>query len=85
VVRHPNGHLTNPAAWYKSTDFSRLPALVFFDEKGRKVLETDALVKHQRMMNAINYVLERAYKKDWTYQRFSRNKAIERNINSSMK
>lgn len=78
-VRHPNGHLINPATWYKSTDFSRLPALLFFDEKGRKVLETDALVKHQRMMNAIYYVMERAYEKDWTYQRFARTKGIEKN------
>jgi hypothetical protein len=30
------------------------------------------------MMNSVNFVLEKAYKKGWTYQRFARSKAIER-------
>jgi len=77
-VRGPNGRLTTPAAWFKSTEFTRLPALMFFNEQGENVLQTDALVKRQRMMNAINYVLERAYEKGWSYQRFARAKGIAR-------
>ena len=78
---HPlrTGKRVTPAGWYQETGFTRLPALLFFDEKGNRVLETDALVKRKRMMNSLNYVLERAYEKDWTYQRFARSKAIERN------
>lgn len=79
TVIAPDGKRVTPAAWYQENGFSRVPALLFFDEKGNQVLETDALVKRQRMMNSLNYVLERAYEKDWTYQRFSRSKAIERN------
>ncbi len=77
-VRDPDGKLTTPTAWYESTNFARLPALVFFNERGEKVLETDALVIRQRMLNSIGYVLERAYEKNWTYQRFARAKGIEK-------
>jgi thioredoxin-related protein len=74
----PGGQRVTPAAWFEASAFSRTPALVFFDASGSMVLETDALVLRQRMMNSLNYVLERAYEKGWTYQRFARSKAIER-------
>ena len=74
----PDGKPTTPAQWWARTHFSRLPTLVFFAENGRQVLETDALVKRQRMLNSVNYVLQRAYEKDWTYQRFARTTAIEK-------
>jgi thioredoxin-related protein len=75
----PGGKRVTPAKWYMQSGFARVPALMFFDLKGNQVLETDALVKRNRMMNSLNYMLERAYEKDWTYQRFARSKAIERN------
>lgn len=80
IVLAPDGSRTTPAAWYRKTQFSRLPAMLFFDEKGNEVLKTDALVLKQRMMNCVNFVLEKAYRKNWTYQRFARSKAIERGL-----
>lgn len=77
-VLTPDGQRITPALWYAQTSLSRVPALLFFDKRGHEVLKTDALVLHQRMMNSLNYVLEEAYKKDWTYQQFARSKAIER-------
>ena len=74
----PTGERVTPASWFEQTSFSRVPALLFFDEKGNEVLKTDALVLRQRMMNSMNYVLERAYEKDWSYQRFARSKGLER-------
>lgn len=76
----PGGKRVTARRWYETAGYSRLPALAFFDEKGNEVLATDALVLRQRMMNSLNYVLERAYEKGWTYQRFARTKAIERNL-----
>jgi len=76
----PNGEFTTPARWYKESSFSRLPALMFFNETGKLSLKTDAYVLHNRMMNSINYMLEKAYLKDWTYQQFARSKGIERNL-----
>jgi len=77
-VLAPDGSRTTPADWYADTGFSRLPALLFFEERGKQVLSTDALVLRQRMLNSLMYTLERAYEKGWTYQRFARSKAIER-------
>jgi len=80
AVLMPNGEKATPASWFKQTTFARVPALLFFDEKGKEVLRTDALVKRQRMLNSAGFVLDRAYEKDWTYQRYSRSKSIERNL-----
>ncbi|EGV17074.1 thioredoxin family protein [Thiocapsa marina] len=77
-VLRPDGIRTTPMDWYAETGMSDLPALLFFDENGREVLRTDALVLRQRMMNSLMYTLERAYEKQWSYQRFARSKALER-------
>ena len=74
----PDGKLSTPAKWYTQSSFSRLPALMFFSESGSLSLKTDAYVLQNRMMNSINYMREKAYLKDWTYQQFARSKAIER-------
>jgi thioredoxin-related protein len=78
TIHAPGGNRVTPASWFKQTAFTRVPALLFFDEKGNEVLRTDALVLRQRMMNSLNYVLEGAYEKGWTYQRFARSKAMEK-------
>jgi thioredoxin-related protein len=80
VVVTPDGSRITPASWYKQEGFSRTPALLFFNETGHAALKTDNLVLEQRMVNSINYVNERAYLKGWSYQRFARTKAIERNL-----
>jgi len=74
----PQGKRATAASWYKQTGFSRVPALLFFDEKGNEVLSTDALVMRQRMQNSLSFMTERAYEKGWTYQRQARANAIKR-------
>ena len=81
----PDGTRTTPARWYQQQGFSRTPALLFFNEKGDTAIKTDNDMKEQRMMNSINYVNERAYEKGWSYQRFARTKAIERNLRKTAK
>ncbi len=76
----PNGKFTTPKKWYEESSFSRLPALMFFNETGKLSLKTDAYVLNNRMMNSINYMREKAYLKDWTYQQFARSKSIERSL-----
>jgi thioredoxin-related protein len=76
----PDGSETTPAAFYADSAMSRVPALMFYDESGRKALETDALVLESRMMNLINYTLDKAHEKEWTYQRYARTRAIERSL-----
>lgn len=85
TILMPNGQRSTPEKWYKETKFSRLPALLFFNEKGNNVLSTDAYVGEGRMMNSIGFMLEKAYKKGWTYQRFARSKSIARNLKNTEK
>lgn len=75
-VLAPDGQRITPSQWYQQTQFTQLPALLFFNESGAEVLKTDSFVRGTRMMNSLNYVLEKAYKKDWTYQQFARSKAL---------
>lgn len=77
-ILSPSGTQLTPAGWYGQTGFTRLPALLFFDKTGRQVLETDALVLQQRMLNSLRYVDQGAYDKGWTYQRFARERALEK-------
>lgn len=74
----PDGGRTTPAAWFERAEFTRTPALQFFDERNAEVLKTDTLVLRQRMRNSLLYVLEHAYAQGMTYQRFARSKSLER-------
>ena len=78
-VLAPDGRRTTPAAWYAAEGFSRVPALLFVDEAGNPVLRNDAVTERQRMLNMSGLVLDRKYVDGWTYQRYARSKAIERN------
>lgn len=75
----PDGKPTTAAKWFEREDFSRLPALLYVNETGQAVFKTDAVIERQRMLNASGLVLDRAYEKGWSYQRYARTKAIERN------
>jgi thioredoxin-related protein len=77
-VLTPDGQRTRPGAWYDSFGFTQLPALVFFNEQGKAVLSTDALVLESRMNNAIGFVTDRAYDRGWNYQRYARSQALEK-------
>ena len=74
----PDGRPTNGAAWFAREEFTRLPALLYADEAGQTVFKTDAVLERQRMLNACGLVLERAYEKGWSYQRYARSRALER-------
>jgi thioredoxin-related protein len=73
----PGGERATPAAWAERLDLSHSPSLVFFDEAGQQVFKVDSLVLHQRMLNSLEYVLEKAYEQGMTYQRFARSKALK--------
>lgn len=78
-VVSPAGQRITAADWYKNSDFARVPAWILVDPNGNESMKTDALVLKQRMMNSLNYMLDGAYEKGWTYQRFARSQAIKRN------
>jgi thioredoxin-related protein len=82
-VLTPAGERTTPAAWAEAQGFTQYPALVFFEEGGKQVLETDALVLKSRMLNSLGFVTERAYEQGWTYQRFARSRAVAKSAEQS--
>lgn len=77
-VLAPDGSRTTPRDWYQTLGFTELPALVFFDEGGRAVLSTDAVVLASRMQNSLGFVTDRAYEQGWTYQRYARSQAMKK-------
>jgi thioredoxin-related protein len=77
-VLTPAGERTDPKSWYAELGFTELPALVFFNESGKQVLATDALVLKSRMNNTIGFVTDRAYEQGWNYQRYARSQALKK-------
>jgi len=76
----PDGKRSTPADWYQQSTFSRLPALTFYSEEGKLSMKTDAYVLHNRMINLLKYMQEKAHLKNMTYQQFARSKAIKRSL-----
>lgn len=74
----PGGEVSTPAAWRAALELARLPALAWFDEDGRPVLVTDAVVGKTRFTHAQAYVRERAYARGWTFQRYARTQNLQR-------
>lgn len=77
-VLTPDGRKTTPRKWFESTGMNNQPAFLYFNEEGQESLRIDAVVMQSRMTNSLNYMLERVYEKDWTYQRFARSQARKR-------
>lgn len=74
----PDGRRAAPARWARELDLAHLPALVFFDEAGREVLRIDAIAYRQRVMRALEFVLDRAYLRGIPFQRYTREKTLGR-------
>lgn len=77
-VLGPRGEKFTPQGWVRRLGLSHSPAMVFFDEAGREVLRIDALALNQRMLRSLGYVLDKAYLRDIHFQRYSREKSMER-------
>ena len=74
----PDGHAATPARWAQQLGVSGLPTLVFFDASGRVVLRIDAIAYRQRLARALEFVLDQAYLRGVSFQRYAREKALER-------
>ncbi|MGB5451100.1 MAG: thioredoxin fold domain-containing protein [Sedimenticolaceae bacterium] len=75
----PDGRRTTPAKWFADAGFSDVPAFLYVDENGNTVLRNDAVAERQRLLNMSGLVLDKKYLDGWSYQRYARSKAIERN------
>lgn len=74
----PDGRKLTPRLWANALGLAHLPGMVFFDETGREVLRNDSLTYRQRMTRSLQYVLDKAYLRDIHFQRYAREKSLER-------
>lgn len=79
-VLAPDGEVTTAAKWFMAEDFTRVPAMLYVDEQGKSVFRNDAFTQRNRLLNMSGLVLEKKYLEGWSYQRYARNKAIQRNL-----
>jgi len=77
-VVSPSGERTTPADWADSIGIAATPSLVYFSSDGQELLRFENLVLRQRMERSLLYVLEGAYEDGTIYQRFTREKSIEK-------
>jgi thioredoxin-related protein len=79
-VQAPNGEVTTPAKWFAAEAFTRVPAMLYVDEQGEAVYRNDAFTQKNRLLNMSGLVLDKKYLEGWSYQRYARNRAMQRNL-----
>jgi thioredoxin-related protein len=71
----PAGERTPASSWAQRLKLGYVPAMVFFDERGREVFRIDAYLRPFHLAGALEYVAGRAYLKEPSFQRFLQDKA----------
>jgi len=66
----PNGRRTKVSSWAKDLDINYAPSLVFFDEKGKDVFRIEGYLKSFHVQSVLEYVAQKAYKKQPNFQRW---------------
>ncbi len=77
-VLTPDGQRVTPRPWAARLGLFYAPALLFFDEQGREVLRLDSVAQFYRLHGVLTYVLEKAYQEEPVFQRWRRQKGVER-------
>ena len=83
IIITPDGNCTTSATLFRWYAFNRMPAIAIFDVDGHAVLKTDSHLLPRRMMNFLNFVLEKAYEKGWTYKQFANTKSDDKAVMKS--
>ena len=66
----PRGEKTTAREWAKKLDIKYAPSIVLFNEKGEEVIRSEAFFKVFHTQGIFAYVLEGAYKKEPSFQRY---------------
>jgi thioredoxin-related protein len=78
TITAPDGRRLTPQRWSKELGLAEPPVMLFFDEAGREVLRIESVIYRQRMARALQYVLDKAYLRGIPFQRYTREKTLER-------
>ena len=71
----PAGERTQASSWAHRLKLGYMPAMVFFDERGREVFRVEAYLRPFHLASALEYVAGRAYLKEPSFQRFLQDRA----------
>lgn len=66
----PDGRRTTARAWADDLGIFYAPSILFFDEGGREILRVDSVAYFFRLRNVLNYVANRGYLYEPSYQRW---------------
>lgn len=66
----PDGRRTTARAWADDLGLFYAPSILFFDEAGREILRVDSVAYFFRLRNVLNYVANRGYLYEPSYQRW---------------
>ncbi len=69
-VIKPNGESTTAKDWATELNITYLPAMVFFDPKGKEVMRINAQMRGFHIQSVFDYVLSGAYKTETNFQRY---------------
>jgi thioredoxin-related protein len=71
----PAGERTQASSWAQRLKLGYVPAMLFFDGRGREVFRIEAYLRPFHLAGALEYVASRAYAKEPSFQRFLQDKA----------
>ena len=69
----PDGRRTTARAWAEELGLFYAPSILFFDEAGHEILRVDSVAHFFRLRNVLNYVANRGYLYEPSYQRWRAN------------
>lgn len=76
----PAGERTQASSWAQRLKLGYMPAMVFFDERGREVFRIEAYLRPFHLAGALEYVASGAYRNEPSFQRFLQEKAARMRI-----
>ena len=76
----PAGERTQASSWAQRLKLGYVPAMLFFDERGREVFRVEAYLRPFHLASALEYVASRAYAKEPSFQRFLQDKAARMRV-----
>ncbi len=71
----PSGKQTTIKQWANQLGISYLPAIIFFDQKGKEVMRIDVQMRTFHTQSVFDYVLTGAYKTEKNFQRYISDRA----------
>lgn len=70
LVTTPDGSIQSVKNWANKLNISYLPAILFFDKRGKEVMRIDAQMRTFHVQSVFDYVLSDAYKTELNFQRY---------------